>query len=221
MPCTLGFNRSLRIEVRGERITGDAGAVTGREVPWRSGVVRWMARRIRDARERHRIRHTMTELLRTALLLAAQCRRDHNDAGALRGDPALRLGVSDRAGTAPLGAGAGVAAHAVARVVAALGKGKNAKVLRDGLARWRIRAMNHGRLPRRLVIDLDSLPAEVHGRQPGSEWNGYSSMSGSARGRCTRRRAGSASSPRSWTGRSGFSARRRWSVSTPGIPEKN
>ena len=125
MPCTLGFNRSLRIE--GPR-RADHGGRRG---------------------------------------------RDHNDAGALRGDPALRLGVSDRAGTAPLGAGAGVAAHAVARVVAALGKGKNAKVLRDGLARWRIRAMNHGRLPRRLVIDLDSLPAEVHGRQPGSEWNGY------------------------------------------------
>ena len=103
MPCTLGFNRSLRIEVRGERITGDAGAVTGREVLRRSGVVRWMAKRIRDARDGRRIRHTMTELLRTALLLAAQCRRDHNDAGALRGDPALRLGVSDRAGTAPLG----------------------------------------------------------------------------------------------------------------------
>ena len=175
MPCTLGFNRSLRIEVRGERITGDAGAVTGREVPRRSGVVRWMARRIRDARERHRIRHTMTELLRTALLLAAQCRRDHNDAGALRGDPALRLGVSDRAGTAPLGR-ALASQPTLSRVVAALGKGKNAKVLRDGLARlagWRIRAMNHGRLPKRLVIDLDSLPAEVHGRQPGSEWNGY------------------------------------------------
>ena len=175
MPCTLGFNRSLRIEVRCERITGDAGAVTGREVPRRSGVVRWMARRIRDAREGYRIRHTMTELLRTALLLAAQCRRDHNDAGALRGDPALRLGVSDRAGTAPLGR-ALASQPTLSRVVAALGKGKNAKVLRDGLARlagWRIRAMNHGRLPKRLVIDLDSLPAEVHGRQPGSEWNGY------------------------------------------------
>ena len=172
MPCTLGFNRSLRIEVRGERITGDAGAVTGREVPRRSGVLRWMARRIRDAREGYRIRHT---LLRTALLLAAQCRRDHNDAGALRGDPALRLGVSDRAGTAPLGR-ALASQPTLSRVVAALGKGKNAKVLRDGLARlavWRIRAMNHGRLPKRLVIDLDSLPAEVHGRQPGSEWNGY------------------------------------------------
>ena len=92
MSCTLGFNRSLRIEVRSERITGDAGAVTGREVLRRSGVVRCMAKRIRDARDGRRIRHTMTELLRTALLLAAQCRRDHNDAGALHADPALRLG---------------------------------------------------------------------------------------------------------------------------------
>ena len=87
----------------------------------------------------------------------------------------MRLGVSDRAGTAPLGR-ALASQPTLSRVAAALGKGKNAKVLRDGLARfagWRIRAMNHGRLPKRLVIDLDSLPAEVHGRQPGSEWNGY------------------------------------------------
>ena len=81
----------------------------------------------------------------------------------------MRLGVSDRAGTAPLGR-ALASQPTLSRVVAALGKGKNAKVLRDGLARfggWRIRAMNHGGLPKRLVIDLDSLPAEVHGRQPG------------------------------------------------------
>ena len=66
--------------------------------------------------------------------------RDHNDAGALSGDPALRLGVSDRAGTAPLGR-ALASQPTLSRVAAALGKGKNAKVLRDGLARfagWRM-----------------------------------------------------------------------------------
>ena len=49
-------------------------------------------------------------------------------------------------------------------------------MLRAGLARfagWRLRAMNGGRLPKRLVIDIDSLPVEVHGAQPGSEWNGH------------------------------------------------
>ena len=105
MEWTLRFNRSLKIEARRERMTGDAGAVTGREVLRRSGVVRWMAKRLADARDTRRIRHTMTELLRTALLLAAQCRRDHNDAGVFRDDPAFRLGVSDRAGTAPLDRG--------------------------------------------------------------------------------------------------------------------
>ena len=175
MACTLGFNRSLRIEVRSERITGDAGAVTGRDVLRRSGVVRWMAKRISDARDGRRIRHPMTELLRTALLLAGQCRRDHNDAGAFGSDPAFRVGVSDRAGTAPLGWGL-ASQPTLSRLVAALAKGGNAAVLRGGLARfagWRLRGMNNGRVPKRLVIDLDSLPVEVHGGQPGSEWNGY------------------------------------------------
>ena len=175
MEWTLRFNRSLKIEARRERMTGDAGAVTGREVLRRSGVVRWMAKRLADARDTRRIRHTMTELLRTALLLAAQCRRDHNDAGVFRDDPAFRLGVSDRAGTAPLDRGL-ASQPTLSRLVAALGKKRNAEVLRGGLARfagWRLRVMNGGRLPKRLVIDLDSLPAEVHGEQPGSEWNGY------------------------------------------------
>ena len=33
--------------------------------------------------------------------------------------------------------------------------------------------MTGGRLPKRLVIDIDSLPLEVNGGQPGSEWNGH------------------------------------------------
>ena len=45
-------------------------------------------------------------------------------------------------------------------------------MFRDRLARfagWRLRAMNHGRLPGRLLIDLGDLPVQVHGQQPGSE----------------------------------------------------
>ena len=177
MGWTLSFNRSVRIEARRERITGDAGAVTGREVLRRSGVVRWMARRLADARDPGRIRHPLADLLRTALLLVAQGRRDHNDAAAFGSDPAFRLAVSGRAGTAPLDKGRGLASQpTLSRLVSALSGKGNTRVLREGLARfagWRLRAMNNGRLPRRLVIDLDSLPAEVHGEQPGSEWNGY------------------------------------------------
>ena len=49
-------------------------------------------------------------------------------------------------------------------------------MLREGLQRlagWRLKAMGGWRRPKTLVIDIDSLPVEVHGEQPGSAWNGY------------------------------------------------
>ena len=49
-------------------------------------------------------------------------------------------------------------------------------MLREGLQRlagWRLRVMGGWRRPKKLVIDIDSLPVEVHGEQPGSAWNGY------------------------------------------------
>ena len=51
-----------------------------------------MSERIDDARDPRRIRHSLAELVRAVRVLAAQDRRDHDDATALRNDPALRLG---------------------------------------------------------------------------------------------------------------------------------
>ena len=39
-------------------------------------------------------------------------------------------------------------------------------------ARRRLRAQGRGRLPR-LTLDVDSLPVEVHGSQPGFQYHGY------------------------------------------------
>ena len=103
------------------------------------------------------------------MLLVAQGRRDHNDAAVFGDDPAFRLAASDRAGTPPLGGRGAVASQpTLSRLVSALSGNRNMGVLRAGLARfagWRLRAMNGGRLPKRLVIDIDSLPVEVHGGQ--------------------------------------------------------
>ena len=174
---TPSFNRSVRVEARDERITGDSGAVSAREVLCRSRIVRWLAGRLSDARDPGRIRHPLASLLRTAMLLVAQGRRDHNDAAVFGDAPGFRLAVSDRAGTTPLGGRGALASQpTLSRLVSALSGKRNMGVLRAGLARfagWRLRAMNGGRLPKRLVIDIDSLPVEVHGGQPGSEWNGH------------------------------------------------
>ena len=49
-------------------------------------------------------------------------------------------------------------------------------MLREGLQRlagWRRKAVGGWLRPKTLAIDIDSLPVEVHGEQPGSAWNGY------------------------------------------------
>ena len=171
------FNRSVRIRSRRDRITGDSGALAGRELLGRSRVVRFLAKRLPDKRDGRRIRHSQKRLARTLLLLAGQGRREHGDATELRDDPALRLATGDRAGTAPLGkAGRLPSQPTLSRRVAAWSEKEGVEVLREGLQRlagWRLKAMGGWRRPKTLVIDVDSLPVEVHGEQPGSAWNGY------------------------------------------------
>ena len=177
MDAPFSFNRSIRIGSRRDRITGDSGALTGRELLGRSGVVRFLAKRLPDKRDGRRIRHSQKRLARTLLLLAGQGRREHNDATELRDDPALRLATGDRAGTAPMGkAGRLPSQPTLSRRVAAWSAKEGVEVLREGLQRlagWRLKAMGGWRRPKTLVIDIDSLPVEVHGEQPGSAWNGY------------------------------------------------
>ena len=177
MDAPFSFNRSIRIGSRRDRITGDSGALTGRELLGRSRVVRFLAKRLPDKRDGRRIRHSQRRLARTLLLLAGQGRREHSDATELRDDPALRLATSDRAGAAPLGrAGRLPSQPTLSRRVAAWSEKEGVEVLREGLQRlagWRLKAMGGWRRPKTLVIDIDSLPVEVHGEQPGSAWNGY------------------------------------------------
>ena len=109
MVAPFRFNRSIRIGSLRDRITGDSGALTGRELLGRSRVARFLAERLPDKREARRIRHSQRRLARTLLLLAG----------------------------------------------------------------WRLKAMGGWRCLKTLVIDVDSLPVEVHGKQPGSAWNGY------------------------------------------------
>ena len=102
-----------------------------------------MSKRIEDARDPRRIRHSLAELMRTACLLATQCRRD-DDATVLRDDPAFRLAASGRAGTTPSAAGRNLTSQpTLSRLVAMLSRGGNPDVLRDELvwlAGWRLRS---------------------------------------------------------------------------------
>ena len=176
-PVTPRFNRSLRVECREDRLTGEPGAVLLREVLEASGIVGWLGARLTDPRRQADVVHDLPSLLRTTVLLAAQGWRDHDDADALRLDPAMRLSSSSSAGLTPLVVEPGLASQpTLSRFTAIMAEPGNLQALREGaleLAARGLRAENGGRCLPRLTLDVDSLPIEVHGHQPNAEWNGH------------------------------------------------
>lgn len=187
----LDFNGSLRIEARPERLTGDAGAVVLRDVIERLSYTKDLAAKLHDTRHQDFITHPLEELLNTTLCLLGQGWRDRDDADALRDDPVMRLAASVRRGVAPLIARPederrvnrnpedpdGLASQpTLSRMAHMLGSKPNRRVLRTTLLKKavrRIRAMRGGRGLRYVTLDVDSLPAEVAGHQPGSAFNGH------------------------------------------------
>ena len=171
---TPSFNRSLRIESRTDRLTGDPGAVVLREILERSGILGWMTARLKDPRSQVDVTHDLASLIRTCVLLSAQGWRD--DADALRHDPAFRLAASSAAGLTPLG-GPGLASQpTLSRFTALMAEPANLKVLREAvleLAGRGIRAERRGKKLPCVTLDVDSAPIEVHGHQPKAEWNGH------------------------------------------------
>src|SRR5215213_6400498 len=176
-PFATSFNASLSVEARPERLTGDAGAVLVREVIERTGILEWMTARLHDPRQPRLVTYPLAELLRTVLVLFAQGWRDQDDADALRLDPALCCAVAGARGTTPLAEGAHLASQpTLSRLLDILTLEANRPVLREALAELaarRLRAERGGRRRRYLTIDVDGLPVEVHGAQPGSAWNGH------------------------------------------------
>jgi hypothetical protein len=184
------FNGSVRIESRSERLSGDAGALLLRDGLERLGFVDWLGRELVDRRKRELIVHPLKELVLTSILLLAQGWRDQDDADTLHDDPALRLAVSTRRGTASLLPAPldddgqrvqvpdGLASQpTLSRLARDLSGPANRSTLRRSLVKLaarRIRSLRAGgHRPRYVTIDVDSLPIEVHGHQPGSAHNGH------------------------------------------------
>lgn len=186
------FNGSLRIESRPERLSGEAGGSILREIIERVGLLPWLLARLKDPRKPELITHPFSELLVTTVLLIALGWRDRDDADALRNDPVMRLIVSERRGIAALlsppkdpgqppdrnpAVPDGLASQpTLSRLVATLSTASNRAVLHESLlevAARRVRASREGHRLRYVSVDLDSLPIEVYGEQPGSEYNGH------------------------------------------------
>jgi hypothetical protein len=170
------FNGSVKVEVREERLTSDAGAVLLREADHRLGLVEALAAGLEDRRDPSKIRYTLCELLRERLYGLALGYAAADDADHLAHDPALRTAVWDRRGEEVIDERL-ASQPTQSRLVDQLGDSRrNRQALRSALADWTsrfVRATGGDRRVRFATIDVDSFPIAVHGRQEGGAYNGH------------------------------------------------
>lgn len=184
----LEFNRSIHLEARPECVSGESGSLLMRVLMDRLGYPELFARHLCDPRDAARVKHPFIELLRTALLMLVQGWGDQSDVQLLRDDPALRLAVSSRRGQRPLREADGrepdglCSQPTLSRLVQDLGLPENvsgllAFLLDAAERRLRLRlGLGQGVRLRETTVDLDSLPREAFGHQPGSAWNRHYGM---------------------------------------------
>src|ERR671910_1283149 len=93
-PLRVAFDRRLKLEFHGARITSDAGQLAYRELADALGLTAVAASALAEGRRGKNIRHRLLGLLRQAVYGRLAGYEDVNDAERLARDPAMRAIVS-------------------------------------------------------------------------------------------------------------------------------
>jgi hypothetical protein len=170
------FNRAIKVCTTDERITSDAGLLLVREADHRLGLTEHLAGQLIDPRRPDKIRYELVELLRERVYALALGYSTQDDADRLAHDPAMKLAAWNRHGEAAIEERL-ASQPTQSRLLDTLAHhAPNRAALRDALAECcarHLRASGGDRAARRITLDIDSFPIQVHGRQPGAAYNGH------------------------------------------------
>jgi hypothetical protein len=159
------FNRKIKLEFHGARLTSDRGLLTYRELDDALGLFNSASTLMKDKRTGRNIQHDMTNLLRQSVYSRLAGYEDVNDAHRLSVDPVMRAVTGKKKNAA--------SANTVGRFeTEILPQKKNLKGLSEINGSWAERAMERTS-NRRIILDMDSSDSPVHGEQEGSAYNGH------------------------------------------------
>jgi hypothetical protein len=164
----LGFDRRLKLEFHGSKVTSDAGLLAFRELDDALGLTELAGQALADTRTGRNGRHTLTAQLRQAIFGRLAGYEDVNDADRLAHDPAMRWVVGGRAVTET-----GASASQMGRFeTELLTQEANLSALADLSGHW-IDAVHARRPVKVIVLDMDSSVSPTYGDQEGSTYNGH------------------------------------------------
>lgn len=170
------FNRAVKVLATDDRLTSDAGLLLLREADHRLGITESLANQLHDPRRQDLIRYQLVELLRERIYALAMGYPAQDDADRMAHDPAMKMAAWNRPGEQPLDERL-ASQPTQSRLIDILSHHPaNRYALRDALAdacERHLRAEGGDHAARKVTIDIDSFPIQVHGNQPGAAYNGH------------------------------------------------
>jgi hypothetical protein len=164
----LQFDKRLRLEFHGARITSDAGLLACRELDGALGLTEVAPTYLRETRGGRNVQHELVPLLRQSVYSRLAGYEDTNDAVRLARDPAMQVVIGRRA-LEKQAAGTNTLSRFETEVLITE---ENQKGLEQLNAAWVDRAMIRTR-HQRIILDMDSSESPVYGEQEGAAYNGH------------------------------------------------
>src|ERR671913_304490 len=167
-PLRVTFDRRLKLEFHGARITSDGALLASREWDDALGLTATAASSLAEGRRGKNIRHRLLGLLRQAVYGRLAGYEDVNDADRLARDPAMRA-IVGREGLGRLAASTSQMGRFETEWLATEA---NLAALAALSGTW-IDRVHQRRPPDGIILDMDSSESPTHGEQEGSAWNGH------------------------------------------------
>ena len=162
-PLRVTFDRRLRLEFHGARITSDGGLLVYRELDSTLGLTDVAITKLLDGGRGKTPHHTLGGLFRQSVFGRLAGYEDVNDAARLARDPAVRAIV----GREGLDRAAASSSQMGRFETVWLATNANLEALSDLSGTWIDRVHEH-KPPERIILDMDSSESPTHGNQEGS-----------------------------------------------------
>jgi Transposase DDE domain group 1 len=167
-PLRVAFDRRIKLEFHGARITSDGGLLAYRELDDALDLTTMGVSALAEGRRGRNIRHRLLGMVRQAVYGRLAGYEDVNDAERLARDPAMRAIV----GREGLGRSAASTSQMGRFETEWLAADANLAALMDLSGAW-IDRVHARKPPDGIVLDLDSSESPTYGQQEGAAWNGH------------------------------------------------